>query len=104
MQELGACCKLDPCGDYSIGPHVALQIIAEIGTDMHRGPTEKHFTSWLALAPNKVSGGRLLSARTLPSANRAAAILRRCAMSLTRTPTALGAFYRRLAASAGKAR
>jgi transposase len=89
----------------SIGPHAALQIIAEIGTDMRRWPTEKHFTSWLALAPNnKISGGRLLSSRTPPSANRAAVMLRRCAMSLTRTSTALGAFYRRLAARTGKAK
>jgi transposase len=89
----------------SIGPHAALQIIAEIGTDMRRWPTEKHFASWLTLAPNnKISGGRLLSSRTPPSANRAAAILRRCAMSLTRTSTALGAFYRRLAVRAGKAK
>ena len=71
---------------------------------MSRWPTAKHFTSWLTLAPNnKISGGRLLSSKTQPSANRAAAILRRCAMSLTRTSTALGAFYRRLAARAGKA-
>jgi len=89
----------------SIGPHAALQLIAEIGTDMRRWPSEKHFTSWLTLAPsNKISGGRLLSSRTRPSANRAAAILRRCAMSLTRTSTALGAFYRRLAARIGKAK
>ena len=89
----------------SIGPHAALQLIAEIGTDMRRWPSEKHFTSWLTLAPsNKISGGRLLSSRTLPSANRAAAILRRCTMSLTRTSTALGAFYRRLAARVGKAK
>src|SRR5215472_2362667 len=89
----------------SIGPHAALQIIAEIGTDMRRWPTEDHFASWLALAPNnKISGGRLLSSRTPPSANRTAVILRRCAMSLTRTSTALGAFYRRLAARAGKAK
>ena len=66
-------------------------------------PTEKHFTSWLTLAPtNKVSGGRLLSSRTQPSANRAAAILRMAVMSLNRTQTALGAFYRRLAARIGK--
>jgi transposase len=70
---------------------------------MRRWKSDKHFTSWLALAPNnKVSGGRLLSSRTPPSANRAAAILRRCAMSLTRTRTALGAFYRRLALRIGK--
>jgi transposase IS116/IS110/IS902 family protein len=56
----------------SIGPHAALQLIAEIGTDMRRWPTEKHFASWLALAPNnKISGGRLLSSRTPPSAKRA---------------------------------
>jgi transposase len=71
-----------------MGPHAALQIVAEIGLDMSRWPTEKHFTSWLALAPNnKVSGGRLLSSRTPPSANRAAAALRRCAMSLARSST-----------------
>ena len=44
----------------------------------------------------------MLSSRTQPSANRAAAILRRCAMSLMRTSTALGAFYRRLAARTAK--
>ena len=72
---------------------------------MTRWPTEKHFTSWLALAPNnQTSGGRLLSSRTPPSANRAAVILRRCAMSLTRTSTALGAFYRRLAMRLGQAK
>ena len=70
---------------------------------MSRWPTEKHFTSWLTLAPkNKISGGRLLSSRTQPSANRAAAILRMAAMSLGRTQTTLGAFYRRLAARIGK--
>jgi transposase len=89
----------------SIGPHAALQLIAEIGTDMSRWKSEQHFTSWLALAPhNKVSGGRLLSSKTAPSTNRAAVVLRRCAMSLSRTATALGAFYRRLAARIGKAK
>jgi transposase len=87
----------------AIGPYSALRLVAEIGTDMTRWRTEKHFTAWLTLAPkNKVSGGRLLSSKTQPSANRAAAILRRCAMSLGRTPTALGAYYRRLAYRVGK--
>lgn len=86
-----------------IGPYTTVQLISEIGTDMTRWPTEKHFTSWLTLAPNnRISGGRLLSARTRPSANRAAAILRMAAMTLGRTQTALGAFYRRLAARIGK--
>ena len=88
-----------------IGPHNALRLISEIGTDMSRWPTAGNFTSWLTLAPNnKVTGGRLISSRTQPSANRAAAILRVAAMSLCRTQTALGAFYRRLAFRVGKAK
>jgi transposase len=88
-----------------IGPYTALRVIAEIGTDMSRWPTEQHFTSWLTLAPrNKISGGRLLSSQTQPSANRAASLLRVAAMSLGRGQTALGAFYRRLAARVGKAK
>jgi transposase len=86
-----------------IGPYTALKLIGEIGTDMARWASEKHFTSWLTLAPkNRISGGRVLSARTEPSANRAAAILRMAAMSLGRGSTALGAFYRRLAGRIGK--
>jgi len=86
-----------------IGPYTALQLIAEIGTDMHRWPTEKHFTSWLTLAPkNKISGARLISSRTQPSANKAAALLRMSAMVLGRTSTALGAYYRRIAYRIGK--
>ena len=68
-------------------------------------PTEKHFTSWLTLAPrNKITGGRLISSKTQPSANRAAAMLRMCAMSVGKTSTALGAFYRRLGYRIGKAK
>ena len=88
-----------------LAPYSALKLVSEIGTDMRRWPSEKHFSSWLTLAPkNKVSGGRLLSSQTQPSANRAAAILRMAAMSLGRTQTALGAFYRRLAFRVGKAK
>jgi transposase len=88
-----------------IAPYTALKLVSEIGTDMRRWPSEKHFTSWLTLAPRtKVSGGRLLSSQTQPSANRAAAMLRLAAMSLGRTQTALGAFYRRLAFRVGKAK
>jgi transposase len=86
-----------------IGPYGALQLIAEIGTDMSRWRTEKHFTGWLTLAPNnKISGKRLLSSKTQPSANRAAAVLRRAAMSLIRSATALGAYYRRVAYRLGQ--
>jgi len=86
-----------------LGPYTVMKLVSEIGTDMSRWPSAKHFTSWLTLAPqNKISGGRLLRARTVPSANRAAATFRLAAMSLGRTHTALGAFYRRLAFRTGK--
>jgi hypothetical protein len=86
-----------------IAPYTALRLIAEIGTDMSRWPTYKHFTSWLTLAPkNKISGARLISSRTQPSANRAAYLLRMSAMVLGRTSTALGAYYRRIAYRVGK--
>jgi transposase len=89
----------------SIGPYTALRLVSEIGTDMSRWPTEKHFTSWLTVAPkNKITGGRLISSKTQPSANRAAIMLRMCAMSVGRTSTALGAYYRRLAYRVGKAK
>lgn len=88
-----------------IGPYTALKLISETGTDMSRWPTGSHFVSWLTLAPkNRVSGGKLLRSRTQPSANRAAAMFRMAALTLGRTQTALGAFYRRLAFRIGKAK
>jgi transposase len=43
----------------------AQTIIAEIGLDMSRWPTVKHFASWLGVAPNhEISGGRVLRNRT----------------------------------------
>ena len=85
-----------------IDAHTALKVVAETGLDMSRWPTEKHFASWLSLAPGtKVSGGKKLSGRTTPSANRAAAALRLAARSLYQSKSALGAFFRRLKARLG---
>jgi transposase len=82
--------------------HTVLKVLSEIGLDMTRWPSAKHFGSWLGLAPNnRVSGGKILSRRTKPTANRAAAALRVAAQSLHRSKTALGAFLRRKAAHLG---
>jgi len=90
---------------HGFGPYTILRLVAECGDDMSKWPSAKHFTSWLSLAPgNKVSGGRLLSSKTRRSANRAAVLLRIAAVNVGRTQTALGAFYRRLAARIGKAK
>ncbi len=90
---------------HGLGPSLALKLIGECGTDLSAWPDAKHFTSWLCLAlSNKISGGRVLSARTRHSRSRAAALLRLAAVTVGRTQTALGAFYRRPSARIGKAK
>jgi transposase len=90
---------------HGLGPYTVLRLVAECGDDMRKFPTAKHFTSWLSVAPgNKITGGRLLSSKTRRSTNRAAVLLRIAAVNIGRTQTALGAFYRRLAARVGKAK
>ena len=90
---------------HGLGPYLALKLVGECGTDLQAWPSAKHFTSWLCLAPsNKISGGKVLSSRTRRSSSRAASLLRLAAITVGRTETALGAFYRRLGARVGKAK
>ena len=90
---------------HGIGPYLALKLVSECGDDLSAWPSAKHFTSWLCLAPsNKISGGKVLSSRTRRSGSRAASLLRLAAVAIGRTETALGAFYRRLSARAGKSK
>ena len=80
----------------------ALRVISEVGTDMTKWPTAKHFASWLGLSPqNRITGGKVISSKTKASANRAAAALRLAANALHRSDSALGAFLRRKKAHLG---
>ena len=77
-------------------------LVAEIGTDMSKWPTEKHFASWMGLAPhNDISGGKVLRSKPLKGNRRAAQALRLAAQTLGRTQTALGSYYRRMRARKG---
>ncbi len=83
----------------------ALVVVSEVGTDMGRWPSAKHFGSWLGLAPNpKKSGGKVKSSATRPGVHRAAQALRLAAKNLQRSQSALGAFFRRIAARRGVAK
>lgn len=83
----------------------ALTVISEIGTDLSRFPTGKHFTSWLGLCPGtQKTGGKSLSGKTKPSANRAGQALRLAANSLKSSKSALGAYFRRLCGRMDKAK
>ena len=82
-----------------IDTSTALKVISEVGTDLARFASVKHFTSWLGLCPGtKISGGKVLSAATKPCANRAAQALRMAAQALRKSQSALGAYHRRLCA------
>lgn len=70
-------------------------ILSEVGTDMSKWPTVRHFCSWLGLAPkNDISGGKILRSRTLKVRNRATQAFRLAACSVAQSDSALGAFYR----------
>ena len=73
-------------------------IVSEIGLDMTRWPSEKHFSSWLGLAPhNDISGGKVLRSKTLRARNAAGQAFRLAAQAVSRSPrSAFGAFYRRV--------
>jgi len=77
-------------------------IISEIGTDMSRFPTVKHFCAWLGLAPrNDSSGGKVLRSRTRKVTNRATQAFRQAAQSVSRSDSAVGAYYRSMRARKG---
>lgn len=87
-----------------LGPETLLTLRGEVGTDMAPWMTEKLFSSWLGLCPGtRESGGKVLSRRSKRSRSRAAAAFRIAAASLRSSPTALGAFYRRIRARSGEA-
>jgi transposase len=78
------------------------KVLSEIGTDMSKWPTVKHFASWLRLCPNnKITGGKIIHTGVLPTQNHASTALRVAAFSLTHSDSALGAYYRRMRARIG---
>jgi len=89
---------------HGLSASLAQTILAEVGTDMTQFPSEKHFCSWLGLAPkNDISGGKVLKSRTLKTHNRAGQAFRLAASAVVRADCAFGAFYRRIKARLGPA-
>lgn len=80
-------------------------IITVTGIDMSPWPTVKHFCSWLCLSPfNDKSGGKTLRTGSKKTQNQATQAFRLAAQSLSRSNSALGAFYRRMRAKHGPAK
>ena len=77
-------------------------ILSEIGSDMERFPTVKHFCSWLGLAPhNDISGGKVLRSRTMKVRNRANQAFGQAAQSVAKSDSSFGAYYRAMRARLG---
>ncbi len=95
-------CGVDLTAIDGLNTLTVQQILSETGTDMSKFPTVKHFASWLTLAPhNDISGGKILSSKTKKSNNRAAQAFRMAAQGVSRSDSALGAFYRKMRAKEG---
>lgn len=96
-QQLANWAGVDLARINGLGPESVMKILSEIGPDLSHFANVKHFCSWLGLAPaSKISGGKVLVSHTKGSANRARQAFRMAAMALSRSDSALGAFYRRL--------
>jgi len=77
------------------------QLYTEVGSDLTKWPTEKHFTSWLALSPGQNNSGKKKKS-VRKGHPKAGQIFRQIAQSLlTSKNIALGAFGRRIRARKG---
>ncbi len=86
------------------GVSLAQTVIMECGTDMSKFPSEKHFCSWLGLAPkHEISGGKVLKNKTLKTKNRAGQAFRMAAHSVKQADCVFGVMYRRMKARLGPA-
>jgi transposase len=81
--------------------YMLLQTIGEVGTDLTKWRTEKHFTAWTGLAPGSHQSGKRRGHQSRQR-NRAGRLFCLMARSLGRTvDNAFGGFYRRLRARRG---
>jgi transposase len=95
--QLFRMCGVDLTRIDGVDVTTALAVVSEVGTDMSRFPTIKHFTSWLGLCPGtKITGGKVMSGKTKRVVNRAAQALRLAAAALRSSKSALGAYFRRM--------
>jgi transposase len=82
-----------------IGPETASVVLSELGLDFTRFPTEKHFVSYIGLAPRlgKSAGKNVRQKRRFRNTSRVGAALRMAAATQRHCRSELGAFFRNVA-------
>ncbi len=92
----------DPSQITGLTDSTLLQIISEVGTDLSRFPTEKHFTSWLGLAPNSHQSGLTNKKKKFKRHTSAGQIFRLAAQAIAQSKhLALTSFYHRIKSRKG---
>jgi transposase len=88
-----------------IGESTVMTFIAEVGNDIVKFPSKKHFTSWLRLAPNnKITGGKIISSRTPKGKNIMAGAFRLAANTISqRKDGVLKKIFSKIAFKKGRA-
>ena len=80
----------------------ALVVLGEIGVDVSRFPTEKHFASWLGVCPRQYESNKTKHKRSpRKGKNRVAIALRMAAQALGTTQSPMAQFYRRIKSRIG---
>jgi transposase len=102
-QELFRMSGVDLTTIDGVGVETAEAIVSEYGIDLSKFPNEKQFIAHVQLAPRKpVSGGKPLNKRPRKTkGTRVGKALQTAAIGVSRGPTALGAYYRRISRHKG---
>lgn len=91
-------CKIESMSEIS-----AVELISEIGLDMHQWKDSKRFAAWLNLAPNtKITGGKIVSSKMQKKKNQAGLSLRMAASNMSKSKSPLGDYARKIRSRIGK--
>jgi hypothetical protein len=94
-------CGCDPTTLPGMADYSLLRVLSEVGTELNKWPTEKHFTAWTGLAPGSAQSGKRRKNQTRRR-NRVGQFFSAMARSAGNSiDTALGGCYRRLKARRG---
>jgi transposase len=80
----------------------ALEFLSEVGIDMSKWKSSKHFAAWLNVCPNtKITGGKIISSKMMKKDNKAGQCLRQAASCLSANKSPMGDYYRTMRSRLG---